>query len=56
VVRFRYTDMYEVVQGTACISATPDQWIKLHTDSPGTVRLQISALHKISLGGRPNCA
>jgi hypothetical protein len=56
VVRFRYTAMYEIVQGTGCISATPDQWIKLHTDTPGTVRLQISALHKIALGGRPNCA
>jgi len=56
VVRFRYTAMYEVDQGSACISATPDQWIRIHADSPGTVRLQISALHKIALGGRPNCS
>ncbi|MEI8238274.1 MAG: hypothetical protein WCI22_02540 [Actinomycetota bacterium] len=55
VVKFRYTDMYEVASGHACISATPQQWIQIHSTVVETVHLEISALHKLSLAGDDNC-
>ena len=56
VVKFRYTDMYEVTGGDACISATPEGWIRIDATTPSTIRLQISALHHLAVGGQSNCA
>jgi hypothetical protein len=55
VVRFRYTDMYEVVGGHACLAATPEGWISLVTDAPTTVTLKISPLRRLALTGDQNC-
>jgi hypothetical protein len=55
VVRFRYTDMYEVVSGHACLAATPEGWISLVTDAPTTVTLKISPLRRLALTGDQNC-
>lgn len=40
-VRYRYTPMYEVSRGDACISSTADGWIELHVRAPGPVTLSI---------------
>jgi hypothetical protein len=41
-VKFRFTDMYEVTNGDACVSSTSDGWVRLLVHQPGTIRLSIA--------------
>jgi len=40
-VKYRYTDLYQVESGAACINASPDGWIQMLVRSPGRITLAI---------------
>ena len=40
-VRFRYTDLYQVIVGDACISESPDGWLQFDVNRPGKVVAKI---------------
>jgi hypothetical protein len=42
IVKFRFTDLYQVSQGDACIESTADGWIRLLVERPGQIQLTIS--------------
>lgn len=41
-VRFRYSRWFRVTTGSACIESSPDGWLSLRVDSPGTIVLDAS--------------
>jgi hypothetical protein len=41
-VRFRYTDLYTVAEGEACIAPNDEGWIRVFVDRPGRIRLTIA--------------
>jgi hypothetical protein len=41
-LKFRFTDLYEVSEGAACIAPADGGWIRIFVDRPGRVRLTIS--------------
>lgn len=47
VVKFRYTALYQVAEGDACILKTPDGWIGLLVRRPGQIRLTIEVANSI---------
>jgi hypothetical protein len=55
-VRFRFTHMYAVTSGDACVSANPDGWIALDVRRPGIIRLEISVANSLSFGHGPTCS
>ncbi|MCU1502215.1 MAG: hypothetical protein JWM12_1569 [Ilumatobacteraceae bacterium] len=55
-IRFRYTKLYRVTTGNACVSEAPGGWIDLHVATPGTVRLEVSLSPATLLGAGQQCA
>jgi hypothetical protein len=55
MVMFRYTRLYRVVRGDACVSQARDGWIELHVARPGRVVLRISLTPSTLLGSPPTC-
>jgi hypothetical protein len=41
-LKFRFTDMYSVSEGAACIAPTDAGWIRIFVEQPGRIRLTIS--------------
>jgi hypothetical protein len=41
-LKFRFTDLYEVSEGAACLEPTGDGWIRIFVEQPGRIRLTIS--------------
>ena len=41
-LKFRFTDLYEVSEGDACLAPTDDGWIDIFVQRPGRIRLSIS--------------
>ncbi len=41
-LKFRYTDLYSVTEGAACIEPTADGWIRVFVEHPGRIRLAIA--------------
>lgn len=54
-VKFRFTPLYEVVAGDACIKESPDGWIDVLVRRPGTVQLEVSLTLDGMLGDEPVC-
>jgi hypothetical protein len=54
-VRFRYTKLYRVTTGSACITRAPGGWINLHVASPGPITLEVTLTTKTLLGPSPTC-
>ena len=40
-LRFRFTDLYRVSEGAACIEPTSDGWIRVLVEQPGRIRLTV---------------
>ena len=40
-VRFRYTDLYQVIVGDACISESPEGWLQFDVNRPGKIVAKI---------------
>ena len=55
VVKFRYTELYRVATGDACIEPTADGWINLVVRAPGRVTLTIDAAEVTVLHRTPSC-
>ena len=55
VVKFRYTELYRVSTGDACIEPTVDGWINLVVRAPGRVTLTIDAAEVTVLHRTPSC-
>ena len=55
IVRFRFTRLYSVTSGDACVSANPDGWIALDVRQPGVIQLDISVSNSLSIGSGPTC-
>jgi hypothetical protein len=56
-LKFRYTDLYRVSEGVACVAAADGGWIRVFVEEPGRIRLTIS----LSIGalidrGTTSCA
>ena len=41
-VRFRFTELYEVSEGAACLERSTDGWIRVLVEEPGRIRLTIA--------------
>ena len=41
-LKFRFTDLYTVSEGAACIAPTDGGWIRIFVEQPGRIRLTIS--------------
>ena len=41
-LKFRFTDLYHVSEGAACIAPTDGGWMRIFVDRPGRIRLTIS--------------
>ena len=41
-LKFRFTDLYEVSEGDACLAPTDEGWIDIFVRQPGRIRLSIS--------------
>ena len=41
-LKFRFTDLYRVSEGFACIASTDRGWIRIFVEQPGRIRLTIS--------------
>jgi hypothetical protein len=55
-VRFRYTRLYRVTSGQACLTRSSAGWIRMYVARPGTVRLGISLRPANLVGAAPQCA
>ena len=45
VIRVRYTPMWNVTSGSACVQATDGNWTQLQIQRPGHIELTASLLH-----------
>ncbi len=55
-LKFRYTDLYAVSQGVACIAPSDKGWIRIFVQEPGRVRLSISlSTEAVFDGGTSSC-
>ncbi len=41
-LKFRFTDLYKVSEGAACIAPSDEGWIRIFVEQPGRIRLTIS--------------
>ena len=41
-LKFRFTDLYEVSEGAACLQPSGEGWIRMFVERPGRIRLTIS--------------
>ncbi len=41
-VKFRFTDLYKVSEGAACLEPSSDGWIRVFVEEPGRIRLTIA--------------
>lgn len=56
-LKFRYTSLYSVTEGAACIEQGVGGWIRLFVQHPGRVRLTISlSLEAVTNGRTSSCA
>ncbi|HEX2785122.1 MAG TPA: hypothetical protein VHN36_16175, partial [Ilumatobacteraceae bacterium] len=55
ILRFRFTDLYTVSQGAACIEPTSDGWIRVFVEQPGRIRLTISLSIDAVINHRAPC-
>ncbi|MEO5724939.1 MAG: hypothetical protein ABIQ39_12860 [Ilumatobacteraceae bacterium] len=55
IIRFRYTKMYEVTVGQACITEGPDGWIDLHVATPGILVLHVKLTADAFVGEPADC-
>jgi hypothetical protein len=55
-VKFRFTSLYQVSTGSACIDESPDGWIRLLVQKPGTIRLTVALSPDQLLNPQPDCA
>ena len=56
-LKFRFTDMYSVSEGAACIAPTDEGWIRLFVEQPGRIRLTISlSIDAVVHGGTASCS
>ena len=49
-LKFRFTDLYRVAEGAACIAPADGGWIRVFVEQPGRIRLTISLSIKALLG------
>jgi hypothetical protein len=54
-VKFRFTDMYEVSEGAACLEPSREGWIRVFVEKPGRIRLTIALSVDSVLKRRPTC-
>jgi hypothetical protein len=54
-VKFRFTDMYEVSEGAACLEPSREGWIRVFVGKPGRIRLTIALSVDSVLKRRPTC-
>jgi hypothetical protein len=54
-VKFRFTEMYEVSEGAACLEPSSDGWIRIFVEEPGRIRLTIALSVDAVLKGRQTC-
>lgn len=54
-VKFRFTPLYRVAEGAACIEPTSDGWIRVVVERPGRVRLAISLSIDAILNRHDDC-
>jgi hypothetical protein len=56
-VKFRYTDLYNVSEGAACLAPADSGWIRLFVEQPGRIRLTVSLSIDAIVGrGTSSCA
>ena len=56
-LKFRFTDLYTVSEGAACIAPSDGGWIRIFVEQPGRIRLTISlSLGAFVTGGESACA
>jgi hypothetical protein len=56
-LKFRFTDLYEVSEGAACVAPADGGWIRVLVDRPGRVRLTISlSIDAFVHGGVSSCS
>ena len=41
-VKFKFTEMYDVSEGAACVEPSSDGWIMIFVEEPGRIRLTIA--------------
>jgi hypothetical protein len=54
-VKFRFTEMYEVSEGAACVEPSSDGWIRIFVEEPGRIRLTIALSVDAVLKRRQPC-
>jgi hypothetical protein len=54
-VKFRFTDLYNVSQGAACLEPDSDGWIRVLVEEPGRIRLTIALSDDAVLKRRQPC-
>ena len=54
-VKFRFTDLYTVSEGAACLEPSNDGWIRIFVEQPGRIRLTISLSLDAVLKHRSPC-
>jgi hypothetical protein len=56
-LKFRFTDLYTVSAGAACIAPTDEGWIRIFVEQPGRIRLTISlSIDAVVHGGTASCS
>jgi hypothetical protein len=55
-LKFRFTDMYSVSEGVACLEPTDDGWIRVLVRQPGRIRLTIALSIAALVHQRPSCS
>ena len=54
-VRFRFTKWYNVVEGRACVTESPDGWVSLDVRAPGEIRIEARFSLPAVLGQDSDC-
>ena len=54
-LKFRFTDLYTVSEGTVCLERSNDGWIRIFVEQPGRIRLTISLSLDAVLKHRSPC-
>ncbi|MEP7202420.1 MAG: hypothetical protein ABI894_07420 [Ilumatobacteraceae bacterium] len=49
-LKFRFTNLYEVSEGAACLEPSDEGWIRIFVERPGRIRLTISLTFEAILG------
>ncbi len=56
-LKFRFTDLYSVSAGAACIAPTDEGWIRIFVEQPGRIRLTIAlSIDAVVPGGTASCS